>query len=70
LTPDRLRLRVGIVERGDSGRVVGNSYPIWLGKVSSSLGNNTRIPAKDRSELRITFEHGVHSAMPPDTSIL
>jgi hypothetical protein len=35
-----------------------------------SLGNNTQIPAKDRSHLRIRFEHGVHSAMPPDTSIL
>jgi len=34
------------------------------------VGNNTQIPAKDRSDLRITFEHAVHSAMPPDTSIL
>jgi hypothetical protein len=33
-------------------------------------GNNTQIPSKDGSELRITFEHAVHSAMPPDTSIL
>ena len=35
-----------------------------------SLGNNTPIPGKDRWELRITFEHAAHSAMPPDTSIL
>jgi hypothetical protein len=28
-----------------------------------SLGNNTQIPAKDRSELRSTFEHGVHSVI-------
>jgi len=38
--------------------------------VSPSLGNNRQISTKDGSELRITFEHAVHSAMPPDTSIL
>ena len=38
--------------------------------VGPLLGNNRRIPAKDRSELRIKFEHAVHSAIPPDTSIL
>ena len=36
----------------------------------TSFGSSTQIPAEDRSELRITFEHAVHSAMPPDTSIL
>src|SRR6266478_3694905 len=35
-----------------------------------SLGNATQIPATDGSVLRITLEHAVHSAMPPDTSIL
>jgi hypothetical protein len=35
-----------------------------------SLRNEKQIPAKDRSELSITFAHAVHSTMPPDTSIL
>ena len=29
-----------------------------------------QIHAKDRSDLRLTFEHAVQSAMPPDTSML
>jgi hypothetical protein len=37
---------------------------------SFPIVDNAQNLAKDCSELRITFERGVYSAMPPDTSIL
>jgi hypothetical protein len=64
---------------GFSPAIVGHCWRVYrrnlpnteaLLPLCPSLGNNTQIPAKDRWELRITFEHAVHSAMPPDTSIL
>jgi len=50
--------------------VLSATLTLGLLQCCPSLGNNTQIPAKDRFELLITFEHAVHSAVPPDTLIL